>query len=87
MIEDHLHHYQLRKEGGGLFSDIVSKLSSKTVADVGKKIATNAVDQGAKKAGEFLADKATKITKGLLMKTLKSVTTNSKDFVDEILSI
>lgn len=87
MIEDHMHHYQMQKEGSCLFSDMISNLSTKAVADIGKKIVTNAVDQGAKKAGEFLTDEATKITKGLLMKTLKSVTTNSKDFVDEILSI
>jgi len=82
-----MHHY-LRREGGGLFGDIIGKLTSKAVADVGKKIVANTVDQGAKKVGEYLADKAGKITKGLLVKTLKSTAApNSKNFVDEILSI
>jgi hypothetical protein len=81
MIDDYPHHYQRRREGGGLFSE----LAVKTIADVGKKIATNTIEQGAKKVGEFLADKATKVTKGLLVKTLQAA--SDKDFVNEILSM
>lgn len=81
MIDDYAHHYQERREGAGLFSN----LATKTLADLGKKIAANALEQGAKKAGEFLTNKAVKVTKGLLVKTLQA--TSDKDFVDEILSM
>lgn len=71
---EHSHRYKCKRirNGDGLFSNIVNKVASVITSDVSKKLITKTVDSvldnGAKKAGEFIVEQLTKTRPGELIK-------------------
>ncbi len=71
---EHSHRYKCKRVrmGDGLFSNIANKVASVITSDVGKKLITKTVDSvidnGAKKAGEFIVEQITKPRPGELIK-------------------
>ncbi len=75
---EHSHRYKGKKirTGDGLFSNIANKVASVITTDVGKKLITKTVDSvidnGTKKAGEFIVEQITKPRPGELIKENRS---------------
>jgi Ser-tRNA(Ala) deacylase AlaX len=71
---EHSHRYKCKRihTGDGIFSNIANKLGSVITSDVGRKLITKTVDSvidnGAKKAGEFIIEQITKAKPGELIK-------------------
>ena len=73
----HRYKHQKIQAGEGILSNIANKVASIIASNVGKKLITKTVDSlidnGAKKAGEFIAEKFTKKPGELIREHLATV--------------